>query len=197
MLKKFLQRVGLTCNSSSMAERRAFTMVELLVVLAIASLFSFLVFRFYFQAGRSQTTLVDNLQMQSSVVTGVNKILREIRNGSEFVFPRLNEKSPVLIFSDFENNFVSLYPLLNKNLTQKEGENIYDIFAYTAETKTFNIGAPVHNDENLQLMCSNVRDISFNLANANSVTITVTFKKGGKTFQTISEGPLMNSGDVQ
>lgn len=197
MIKKFLQRSGSSDISGKTAKRKAFTMVEMLVVLAIASLFSFLVFRFYFQANRSQTSLIDGLQMQSSVVLGVNKILREIRNGSEFVFPRLNEKSSVLVFSDFENNFVTLYPLLNAKLTKEEGENIYDIFSYTAETKTFNMGAPVHNSENLRLMCSNVSDVRFNLANANSVTITFTFKRGGKTFQTISEGPLMNSGDVQ
>ncbi len=178
------------------AERAAFTLPEMLVVVAIASLFSFMVFRFYFQANRSQTILLDGLQMQTAVVTGVNKTLREIRNGRGFIVPTLQEKSRILCFSDYENNVVSIYPLKNELHSKEEGEDVYDLFCYSTETAKFSAGAPVYDPQKMRLLCSFVKNIEFQLSNASSVTITFTFIKGGKIFQTVSEGPLMNTGDI-
>lgn len=189
-----LQSHELSCVKNR--ERMAFTLAEVLVVVAIASLFSFLVFRFYFQANRSQTVLLDGLQMQTAVVTGVNKVLHEIRNGRGFIVPALKEKSTILTFTDFENNVVSIFPLKNHQQTKEEGEDIYDLFCYKTETAKFGGGAPAHNPKNLRLLCSFVKDISFQLSNSGSVTISFTFMKSGKVFQAISEGPLMNSGDI-
>lgn len=192
-MKKFLQcTVNCPCADN---RRNAFTLAEVLVVVGIASLFSFLVFRFYFQANRSQTLLLDGLQMQTAVVTGVNKVLREIRNGRGFLVPSLNEKSTILAFSDFENNVVSVFPLKNSQMTKEEGEDIYDVYCYKTDAKSYS-GGGSHNSKNLRHLCSHVKDISFQLSNSNSVTISFTFMKGGKVFQTISEGPLMNSGDI-
>lgn len=194
-MKKFLQRCSVGKSRIDIVNR-GFTLVELLVVGGLISLFSVVLFKFYSQSNRSQTILIDGLQMQSSIVTGVNKVLREIRNGTEFVAPDLAEPSAALVFSDFENNTVAIFPLLDEKATREESENIYDLFCYKAITKTFNIGSPVHDPGNMSLLCSNLRDIKFRLSNSNSVSITFDFKKGGKDFQAITEGSLMNSGDV-
>ena len=95
-MEKFLQcTTNCPCNGN---RRNAFTLAEVLVVVGIASLFSFLVFRFSFQANRSQTLLLDGLQMPTAVVTGVNKVLREIRNGRGFLVPSLNENLRYWLF---------------------------------------------------------------------------------------------------
>lgn len=193
-MKSSMQSRNLTRRPSS--PRHGFTLAEVMVVVAIASLFSFLVFRFYFQANRSQTVLLEGLQMQSAVVTGVNKVLHEIRNGRAFIVPTLNEKSSILVFSDFENNIVTVYPLKNKQYSKEEGETIYDLFCYQTDTASYGGGGASYNGKNLRLLCSFVKDISFQLSNSGSVTISFTFMKGGKIFQAISEGPLMNSGDI-
>jgi hypothetical protein len=130
-------------------------------------------------------------------VTGVNKVLREIRQGTEFIVPDLSEKSSVLVFNDFENNTVAIFPLLDEEQTNLEGENIYKLYRYRAETEKFDISSPAHQSENLSLLCSDISDITFRLANARSLTITFDFKRAGKSFQTITEGSLMNSGDVK
>ncbi len=193
-MKKGWHNYSFFCETST--QRRAFTLAEVLVVVAIASLFSFLVFRFYFQANRSQTVLLDGLQMQSSVVTGVNKVLREIRNGREFIVPALKEKSSILVFADFENNIVTVYPLKNEKDSKAEGEDIYDLFCYTTSTESYGSGPAAYDSKNLRLLCSYIQNVNFHLSNASSVTIAFTFKKGGKVFQAISEGPLMNTGDI-
>ncbi|EKD81894.1 MAG: hypothetical protein ACD_39C01584G0002 [uncultured bacterium] len=135
--------------------------------------------------------------MQNTIVTGVNKVLREIRQGTEFIVPDLSEQSSVLVFNDFENNTVAIFPVLNKELTRNENENIYDLFSYKAVTSTFELSSPVHDPANLSLLCSDISDVNFRLANARSLTITFAFKRAGKSYQTITEGSLMNSGDVK
>jgi len=177
--------------------RRGFTLVEISVVVGLVSLLSVMVFRFYFQSNRAQTSLIEGLQMQSTIVTGVNKVLRQIRQGTEFIVPDLSEQSSILVFNDFENNTVAIFPVLNKALSKEEKEDIYDLYSYKAETKSFDLSSPVHNPDNLNLLCSDISDVSFRLANARSLTISFAFKRAGKSYQTITEGSLMNSGDVK
>ena len=195
-MKKFLQNglLRADCDNSS---RGGFTLVEISVVAGLVSLLSVMVFRFYFQSNRAQTSLIEGLQMQNTIVTGVNKVLREVRLGTEFIVPDLSEQSSVLVFSDFENNTVAIFPVLNKDLTKEENENIYDLYRYKAVTKDFDLSSPVHVSDNLTLLCSDISDINFRLANAKSLTITFAFKKGNKSYQTVTEGALMNSGDVK
>jgi len=196
-MKKFLQRWFMYKTHNSVKTRGGFTLAEISVVVGLVSLLSIMIFRFYFQSNKAQTTLIEGLQMQNTIVTGVNKVLREIRSGTEFIVPDLSEQAPVLVFSDFENNTVAIFPMLNKDLTKNEGENIYDLYRYKAVSKTFDMSSPVHDPDNLDLLCSDISDISFRLANARSLTITFAFKRAGKSYQTITEGSLMNSGDVR
>jgi ABC-type uncharacterized transport system involved in gliding motility auxiliary subunit len=196
-MKKFLQNRSLCTDHSDITTRRAFTLAEVSVVVGLVSLLSIMIFKFYFQSNKAQTNLIEGLQMQNTIVTGVNKVLREIRFGTEFIVPDLSEQATVLVFSDFENNTVAIFPILNKDLTKNEGENIYDLYRYKAVTKTFNLSSPVHDPEGLDLLCSDISDINFRLANAKSLTITFAFKRAGKSYQTITEGSLMNSGDVK
>jgi len=196
-MKKFLQRWFMYKTHNSVKTRSGFTLAEISVVVGLVSLLSIMIFRFYFQSNKAQTTLIEGLQMQNTIVTGVNKVLREIRSGTEFIVPDLSEQAPVLAFSDFENNTVAIFPMLNKDLTKNEGENIYDLYRYKAVSKTFDMSSPVHDPDNLDLLCSDISDISFRLANARSLTITFAFKRAGKSYQTITEGSLMNSGDVR
>ncbi|OGK13175.1 MAG: hypothetical protein A2W80_11725 [Candidatus Riflebacteria bacterium GWC2_50_8] len=196
-MKKFLQNCALCRDYRDIKAGGGFTLVEISVVVGLVSLLSIMVFRFYFQSNRAQTSLIEGLQMQSTIVTGVNKVLREIRQGTEFIVPDLSEQSSVLVFNDFENNTVAIFPVLNKALSKDENENIYDLFSYKAVTKNFDLSSPVHNPDNLNLLCSDISDVSFRLANARSLTITFAFKRAGKSYQTITEGSLMNSGDVK
>lgn len=184
-------------NGLCTRSREGFTLVETLVVVTIASLFLGLAFRFYSQSSVSQTQLIDGLQMRSSVVTGVNKILREIRTGTAFIFPGLDEDSPILIVADFENNHKAVYTLENLKASKLAGRKIYDLFVYTADTEALNLASPVHDAKKLRLLCSDIEKINFRLNSANSVSINLTFFKGNKEFQIVSEGSLMNSGDVK
>ena len=196
-MKKFLPTCPLSNRCETSTSRRGFTLVEISVVVGLVSLLSVMIFRFYFQSNRAQTSLIEGLQMQSTIVTGVNKVLRQIRQGTEFIVPDLSEQSSILVFNDFENNTVAIFPVLNQELTKEEKEDIYDLYSYKAETKNFDLSSPVHNPDNLSLLCSDISDVNFRLANARSLTISFAFKRAGKSYQTITEGSLMNSGDVK
>lgn len=202
MCKFCYSRVGRTSENHegfrhAVLTRKGFTLIESMVVVTIVSLFSLILFRFYFQSNRTQTKLIENLQMQSSVVTGVNLTLREIRTGTGFVFPSLNENSSILIFTDFDNNHKALFTLENGKASKDAGRKIYDLVVYTSDTNTLDPAKPIHNTKNLKNLCSDVENASFRLNSANSVAVNLQFCKGGKTFQVISEGALMNSGDAR
>lgn len=185
------------CYDFNMHRKKGFTLVETLVVAVIASLFLTILFKFYFQSNRTQTQLIDNLQMQASVVTGVNKILREIRTGTSFVYPGLNENSSVLIFTDFENNHKAIYAIKNKSLSEAAGKTICDLFSYTSNTEKAASVGPTYLSENLKPLCSDLEAINFRLNSANSVVVDLKFSKNEKSMQIVSEGVLMNSGEVK
>ncbi|MEW6708988.1 MAG: type II secretion system protein [Candidatus Riflebacteria bacterium] len=200
----YLIEAALSCKPASRVQCRqsfvrhkGFTLIEALVVVTIASLFSAILFRFYFQSNATQTRLIENLQMQSSVVTGVNKTLREIRTGTAFVYPSLNEDSSILVFADFDNNHKAIYPLENADASKEAGKKIYDLCVYTTDTKTLSPSSPAHDPARLKVLCSDVENLSFRLNSANSVAVNLKFCKGGRTFQVVSEGALMNSGDAR
>lgn len=176
---------------------KGFTLIEVMVVIVIISLFSALLFRFYFQSNATQTKLIGNLQMQSAVVTGVNKTLRAIRTGTGFLYPALDEESPILIFTDFENNHKAIFTIKNHEASKKLSKDIFDLYLYTTDSKTINPVNPAHEPKNLRLLTSDVEDISFRLSSANSVVINFKFQKNEKAFQIVSEGSLMNSGEVK
>lgn len=184
-------------NRLRLVSKEGFTLIETVVVVTIVSLFSAILFKFYFQSNATQTRMIGNLQMQSSVVMGVNKILREVRTGTGFVFPALNENSPILIFSDYENNHKAIYPIENVAATALAGRKIYDLFIYETDSATINPLAPTFVPENLRTLCTDLEDITFRLNSANSVIINYKFFKGNKTFQVVSEGSLMNSGELR
>lgn len=177
--------------------KKGFTLIETMVVITIVSLFSALLFRFYFQSNATQTRLIGNLQMQSALVTGVNKTLREIRTGTGFVYPTLDEESPILIFTDYENNHKAIFSLQNDQASKDAGRNIYDLLVYTSDSEIIDPVKPVHDPKRLRTLCSDLEKVAFRLTSANSAVINFTFHKGGKTFQVVSESALMNSGETR
>ena len=172
-----------------------FTLVELVVVLGLASLFSSLVFRFYFESNKSQTRLVSGLVLQNTIVAGVNKTMREIRSGTSFVVPALDESLPIAVFTDNENNHKTIFALENKTATEKEKTSIKDLFVYTTDNSLGAVSA--FKAKNRKFLCSDVKSIKFRLTSARSVTADFVFQKNGKTFEIISEGALMNTGEIQ
>jgi type II secretory pathway component PulJ len=110
-------------------QKKGFSAVELLVAVGLASLFTIFVFRLFTQSGSSQRKATSDLNMQSKVLTSQNRILKMIREGTDFIIPAIGEESPALIFCDNESNINALYQLEDKKLSEKTGKKIIQAYA--------------------------------------------------------------------
>lgn len=172
--------------------KKAFTMVEMVVVICIASLLGVIVLNIFIQGRRTQPKVAANLQMQSTIVTGMNKMLRIIREGIHFIVPRLDEDSSVLLLMDNKKNFRLIFAIEDEEYSEHYKRKLFKLVEYSAETKPINIVHPTHDPSKLKLICRNVVDVSFRLSCANSATAKVRFANESQEFEILSEASLMN-----
>lgn len=174
---------------------KGFTLIEIMVVSVIASMLGILVLTIFVQSRKTQPKITANLQMQSAILTGMNKFVRSIREGIHFVSPRLDEDSPVLILIDNKNNFRSIFAIEDVKYTKYYKKKMYKLVQYISETKPLDLINPVHNSKNLKVICRNVIDVKFRLSCSDSVSARIKFGNKDSNFEILSEANLMNSGE--
>ena len=181
----------------ALKRRRAFTIIELLVVVGLAALFSTMVLRMFSSSNTNQKAAMSDLSMQSRVLTSQNRIVRMIREGTDFLLPAIGESSTALFFSDFEGNVRVLYQLKDTELSKNTGKELYKIMHYKVDVKNFDISNPVYDPNESSLIAEHVRDVSFLITNANTVNVTASFASENRDFQVMFEVGLQNSGEME
>jgi len=184
-------------NTVSTTRRSAFTMVELIVVIALASLFSIVVFRMFSSSTTSQKAAMADLSMQSRVLTTQNRVIRMIREGTDFLLPEIGEPSSALIFADFKGNVQVLYQLKDMALSESTGKDLYKLMHYRVKIENFDVGNPVYDPDESALVADHIRNISFLVTSANAVNVTASFATEKRDFQTMFEAGLQNTGGIQ
>ncbi len=177
--------------------RFAFTIVEVVVVIVLASLFSIVVFRMFSSSNTSQKAAMSDLNMQSRVLTTQNRVIRMIREGTDFLLPEIGEPSSALFFADFMGNVQVLYQLKDAALSQSTGKDLYKLMHYKVKVKDFDISNPVYDPDQSALVADHIRDVSFLVTSANSVNVTASFATEKRDFQTMFEAGLQNTGGVE
>lgn len=175
--------------------KNGFSLVEVLVVSGIASLFLILVMQLFRQASVSQPKVTSNLQLQTTVLTGTNKMLRSVREGMHFVVPRLEENSPALVFIDHNGDFRAIYAVEDPEYSKTYKRKLYRLVEYTANAKTFNLGSPIHDPQRITSICRYVAEVSFCLSSSQSVTARIKFANESQEFEILTEASLMNAGE--
>ena len=176
--------------------KRAFTVVELLVTIGLASLFTLFVFNLFFDSNASQNKATSDLSMQSKVLESQNKILRMIREGTDFILPEIGEESSSLIFADNEGNIQALYQIEDSKLSKNTGKKLYKLMHYKVEVKKFNMVNPSFNQTNSSVLAKNVKELNFLISNANTVNVSASFATRKSELQTIFEVALLNTGEA-
>ncbi|OGK09088.1 MAG: hypothetical protein A2W80_08925 [Candidatus Riflebacteria bacterium GWC2_50_8] len=177
--------------------QRAFTLVEVIVVVALAALFSTIVFRMFSSSSSSQKTAMVDLTMQSRVLTSQNRIVRMIREGTDFLLPEIGETSSALFFADFKGNVQVLYQLKDAALSKSLGKEVYKLMHYKVAVKNFDLSNPVYDPNESSVVAEYVNDISFMVSNANTVSITASFATENRDFQAMFEVGLQNTGEME
>ncbi len=178
-------------------DRRAFSLLEVVVAVGLATLFATMVFRIFSGSSSSQQRATDDLNMQSRVLNSQNRIVRMVRSGTDFIIPEVGETAPALFFADFEGNIQVLYQLKDAVLSKSTGKNLFKLMHYKVDVKKFNVGSPVFDPKTSTVIAENVKDISFLISNANTVNVTANFATEGREFQTMFEVGLLNTGEME
>ncbi|PKL49054.1 MAG: hypothetical protein CVV42_07770 [Candidatus Riflebacteria bacterium HGW-Riflebacteria-2] len=195
-MKNSILKTGLQL-SGQIRRRTAFTMVELIVVIALASLFSILVFRLFSNSNTSQKSTMADLSMQSRVLTTQNRVTRMIREGTDFLLPEIGEPSSALFFADFMGNVQVLYQVKDVEMSKNTGKTLYKLMHYKTDVKNFDISNPVYDPDAGALVADQIGDVSFLVTSANSVNVTASFATEKRDFQTMFEAGLQNTGGIQ
>lgn len=174
-----------------------FTLVEVVVVIGIMTLFAAMVFRVFSASGAGQQRAATDLQMQSKVLNSQNRIVRIVREGTDFIIPGLGEETPALFFTDNENNIQVLYQLKDAELSKSTGKKLYKLMHYQVNVKDFNIGSPVFDTKMSSLIAEYIKEIRFRVSSANTVNVTACYATGHTEFQTMFEVGLQNSGALE
>jgi len=174
-----------------------FTLVEVVVVIGIMTLFAAMVFRVFSASGAGQQRAATDLQMQSKVLNSQNRIVRIVREGTDFIIPGLGEETPALFFTDNENNIQVLYQLKDAELSKSTGKKLYKLMHYQVNAKDFNIGSPVFDPKMSSLIAEYIKEIRFRVSSANTVNVTACYATGHTEFQTMFEVGLQNSGALE
>ncbi len=177
--------------------RRAFSLVEVVVAVLLAALFSTMVFSMFSNSNSNQQRASADLSMQSRVLNSQNRIVRMVREGTDFLLPEIGETSAALFFADFEGNVQVLYQLKDADLSKSTGKDMFKLMHYKVEVKNFNIGSPGFDKSKSTVVAENVKDISFLISNANTVNITANFATENREFQTMFEVGLQNTGEME
>lgn len=176
---------------------RAFTIVELVVVVALIALLSSILFTIFRGASASQTKATDDLHMQTRILATQNELLRIIREGQHFILPRLGEDSSTLCFIDKVSDIQVLMPVKDAKLSDKFDRPVYKLMHYKVDMESFNPSSPVFDPSKGRAITDYLEDVVFSLSSANSVSIMAVFTTEARQFQIMFEGGLMNAGDVE
>jgi prepilin-type N-terminal cleavage/methylation domain-containing protein len=191
----------MNCLSGSVTilkrNRHAFSLVEMLIAVGLVGLFSTMVFRMFGDSTSNQQRAMADLNMQSRVLSSQNRIVRMVREGTDFIIPEVGEAAPALFFSDFSGNIQVLYQVKDQSLSKKSGKDLFKLMHYQVDVKKFNPDNPIYDPAMSSVVAENIKDISFLVTNANTVNVTANFATENREFQTMFEVGLLNTGAMQ
>lgn len=174
--------------------KTAFTTVELLVVVGISSLLGMVAIMLFKSSEKNRTVLSADMYMQSRALNAQNEIIRLIREGKNFVVPRLGEDSPLLCFIDKTSDMQLIYTL--KDQQAPSAMTLYKLYHYKLDMDTYNSGQVVLDETKSRLIAEQVKNIKFKVTTANTVSVSTLFASERGEFQILFEAALMNTGEM-
>ena len=169
-------------------KRYAFTMVELIVATAVLALSLAIVIPFLSHSSKTVTPTISNklfLQMKARIFA--DKLIFEVRKGSDIVRPSLGETTPFLVFADAENNVKFLYLTDNNKDTKEIGKPVYDMMLYTCGY------GPSKNK--IVKIEGNISKVSFSLLSPSSVLVDTIICDKKHSYEMLSHIGVMDLGE--
>lgn len=172
-----------------MGIRRAYSLVELVVVGMIMSLLLAVAFRFFAHFRTSVAPKVsDRLFLQMEARNAADTLIHRIREGSDIVRPLLGETCPFLILKDAVNNMAYFYLEYDEENTRTCKKNLYHLILYSSDH------SGTYQADREKILLRSIRRLTFTPISPDSVQINATLANAKEDFQFVGTVGLMNLG---
>ncbi|NLI76720.1 MAG: type II secretion system protein [Candidatus Riflebacteria bacterium] len=169
--------------------RRAFTLVELIVVAMVMSMLLAFGFRFFTQFSHSIAPKVsDRLFLQMEARNAADVLIRRIREGSDIVRPLLGETCPFLLLKDSVNHMTFFYLEADQPHTQAWKKKVYRLVTYSSDY------SGTYRPDQEKILLDSIRRLTFTPISPDSVQINATLANAKEDFEFVANVGVMNLG---
>ena len=173
-------------------QKKAFTMVEAMVVVGILSLLAAMFFRVWGSLRHSvQPTVSDKAVVQYEAVRCADILVNHIREGLEVVRPLLAESAPFLVMKDATNKMNALYlePDVSASISTKK--SLYKLVSHTSDySGTLDKNAR-------RVMFGSIKSLLFTSTTPNKIQIDLTIANTKGEFRFLTDVGFLNSVDAE
>ena len=171
--------------------RRAFSLIELIVVIVILTVASSMFLQAFFSGhSTAPTNTTNQLVLQMAARKASDSLIGEVRKGTDVVRPFLGETTPYLVYKDVKNRVCFVFTEKDDARTAEMKRDLYKLVHYTTDY------SGVFKPENMKVLGDLVQRVSFSLRTPTSVQVVVTVANAKQESQLITQVSTMNLGDI-
>lgn len=167
------------------------TFPELCIVVIIMSFVAAFSIRFTQSVGSAQKKFSGSAQLQMDSHRAFNKLVDQIREGTEVIRPASGETLPFLVFKDVINRTVILYLEADNTNAEKLKSEVFQLVSYYSDYS----GSYAENHE--RIMLTSVRRLTFTSISPASVLVNATVTNDQGEYQFISHIGLASLGGME
>ncbi|MEW6708717.1 MAG: type II secretion system protein [Candidatus Riflebacteria bacterium] len=171
--------------------RFAFTFVELLVAVGLIMIVGTTALRIFRSAGQAQKQYSQQVILQMDSRKAFDSLLDRLREGSGVVRPVLGETLDFIVFKDFLNQIIMVYPEPNNSQAKELNHKVYRLVAYQAAYPGFG------SKEKQSVLIDSVKRISFTCLSPSSVQVNATIMNSRGEYQFIANVGMLNGGGLE
>jgi len=138
-----------------------------------------------------EPTVSNKLTLQMESRKAADRIVEQVREGSEIIRPLLGESAPFMSYKDTYNHICLLYLDHDQVNSQKSKKDLYKLLSYTDEF-TGN-----YKKQNEAVLIESIERLTFTRTSPDSVQVNITLANEKNRFQFLTHIGLMNISNVE
>ncbi|MBI3038339.1 prepilin-type N-terminal cleavage/methylation domain-containing protein [bacterium] len=168
---------------------RGFTLIEIIVVVAIIAVFLVMAFHAFSQSKKTQS-ISEKLTLQIDAIRASDKLIDHIREGIEVVRPIIPETSPFLVLKDIINQTNVLYLESDEQSSKLSKMQLFKVVSYTTAYGPYD-------KRNEKVLFGSIKRLTFTCISPNRVQIDLTLSNAQGEFRSITQVGLLNFGGLE
>lgn len=171
--------------------RRAFTLVEMVVVVGLVALVGIIVMRIFRSVGTTQQNLSQQALLQMESRRAFDHLVDQIRMGTDIVRPTTGETLPYMVFKDVVNQMTILYLEPNNKAANIIGQRVFRLVSYRSDY------SGIYQEDNEKILLDSLRELHFTSLSPTSVQVNATVINEKGEYQFLAHIGLMNLGGIE